>query len=244
MSTSNPVIKNFRKEESYSSFVGKSATYHGIVNKTAISFLLVIAVAIATFIYMPMNILMPTSVASSLLLIGALFFILTREVINFAHLALFALLEGLFVGSVSKLFASLYDGIVVQAIAATFVVTIVTLAFYKVTGFRVTPKFRKVVFISTLSLLLVYLGNLLLSFFNIHTGVVEVGKDAGVLSMVVSGVAVLLATFNLVIDFDDAQTVVERGSPVNDEWKIAIGLIITLVWMYIELLRIISYFRD
>lgn len=242
--SNNPVIKGMVEERYNYGLAGETATFTGILNKTGLSLAGIALVAAAAFMMIPAQLLPPAVIVSGLAGIATVWIVTTRKVVTPAMIGVYALIEGVFVGAVTKLFETMYPGIALQAVAATFLVAAATWSLYRFSGFRVTPKFRRMVVIGTLAMLALYLGNLVLNLLGVSTGVVEVGSGAGLLSWGVSAVAVTLATLNLVLDFDDAQTVVENRAPVSVEWRIALGVAVTLVWLYVELLRILSYFRD
>jgi uncharacterized YccA/Bax inhibitor family protein len=166
-----------------------------------------------------------------------------KKVISPPLVIAFALVEGVFVGAFSKVIAS-YVGdptIVFQAVMATMVAFGGTLAAYKFFNIQVTDKFRKVVTIAMFSFVGVMLLNLVLSL----TGVLESGGLRGfnALGLLVSAVAVVLAVFMLILDFDFVEKGIAAGLPERESWRAAFGLTVTLVWLYIELLRILAILR-
>ena len=90
----------------------------------------------------------------------------------------------------------------------------------------------------------VFLVNFVLAMFGINTGLRAVGSNAGLLAIGVSILAVCLAVFNLVIDFDYVERGIASQAPAQESWRAAFGITVTMVWLYIEILRILSYFRD
>lgn len=245
MATSNPVFKEYTKINSPRQWsVGRTATIEGILNKTTMGLAMVLVVAVLTFLFMPPALLQPITIGAALAALGAAFVVSSRRHVKASHIAIYSLIEGVFLGGVTLLFETMFPGIAFQAVVATIVVAAITFLLFRSGAIRVTPKFRRMVMVATLALVVVYLLNLVLSLFSVHTGIVEVGPQAGMLSWAVSAVAVALATFNLVLDFDAAQQMVATGAPEEEEWRAAFGLMVTLVWLYIELLRVLSYFRD
>ena len=101
----------------------------------------------------------------------------------------------------------------------------------------------KVVTIATIALAAAYLVNFVVSLFGVRTGMIGWGPGAGMLAMLVSAVAVVLAVLNLIMDFDYIEQGVRNGAPASESWRAAFGLTVTMVWLYTELLRILSYFR-
>lgn len=153
----------------------------------------------------------------------------------------YSVLEGVLLGAISRIFNNAYPGIAVQAILATLVVAGVTFGAYKITGFRVTPKFTKYVIIGTVSVFGLMLVNLVASFF-ISGGLGL--RDGGVLAVVFSLVCIALAIVNLVVDFDLIQRSIEQGAPEKMAWLASFGLMVTLVWLYLEILRLLGYARN
>lgn len=223
-------------------------TLDDVVTKTAITLGVVVIVAAAAFFMLPVEVLMPVSIVASLATIGVTFLVAFRRQVPVGLVMLFAVLEGLMVGGISKIFELYYPGIVVQAVFATFVAAALTLGAYKFFNVRVTPKFKKVVFIATIAFVVVLLLNFVFSLLGVNGGAglgLRSGIDGPVslLAIAVSAIAVVLAVLNLVLDFDYIEKGVQMGAPASESWKAAFGLTVTLVWLYVEMLRIISYFR-
>jgi len=166
-----------------------------------------------------------------------------KKVISPPLVIAFAVVEGVFVGAFSKIIAS-YVGdptVVFQAVLATMVAFGGTLFAYKFFNIQVTDKFRKVVTIAIFSFVGVMLVNFVLSL----TGVLESGGLRGfnTLGLLVSAAAVVLAVLMLILDFDYVERGVAAGIPERESWRAAFGLTVTLVWLYIELLRILAILR-
>lgn len=247
--TSNPIFSDadFGSAGLYNKKSGESsgvATLDGVITKTAIALFTTMLVAVAAFMLIPETLIYPLAIVAAIATFGAVFMVASRPVIRFPHIAVYALLEGIFIGGISKMFETMYPGIATQAIFATIVVAGVTLIAFKFGKIRVTPKFTKMVTIATLSLAGLYLINLVLSLLGINTGIIEIGGGAGPLAIGISVIAVLLATFNLVLDFDVIQKMTENRAPASEEWRAAFGLMVTLIWLYVEMLRVMSYFRN
>ena len=159
----------------------------------------------------------------------------------------YAAFEGLFLGSISGFMEARYEGIVVQAVLATLATFGVMLAAYSYGGFRVQGRFRRIVVVATLGYGVFCLINLGLSM----TGVV--GGAWGLRSMTIMGIplgvplgilAVILASLFLAIDFESIENGVRNGLPQRYAWAASFGLVVTIVWLYVEFLRLLSYFRD
>jgi uncharacterized YccA/Bax inhibitor family protein len=155
---------------------------------------------------------------------------------------LYALLMGAWVGAISRVYDVYYDGIVGQALLATIAVFIACLLLYSVRAVRVTGRFVKVVFGATLGIALLYLIGWFLSIFGIDLLFIEdPGNPTGIaISVFIS----LIAALNLFIDFDFVERGAETGAPKAMEWYCAFALLSTIVWLYVELLRLIARLRS
>ena len=163
-----------------------------------------------------------------------------KQVTNPAVILSYAAVEGVFLGGISKIFNDAYDGIVVQAVMGTVAVAGAMLFMYRSGKIRVTPKFTKMVIGATAGYFVLIMVNLVASFFT------DGGLglfDGGLLSMGIALFAIGLASLNLVLDFDFIQKGVDAGIPEKYGWLAAFGLVVTLVWLYIEILRLLSYLR-
>ena len=159
----------------------------------------------------------------------------------------YAAFEGLLLGGFSGIMEARYEGIVVQAVLATLATFGVMLAAYSYGGFRVQGRFRRVVVVATFGYLIFSLINFVLMMTGAATGA------WGLRSMTIMGIplgvplgilAVILASFFLAIDFESIENGVRNRLPQRYAWAGAFGLVVTLVWLYLEFLRLLSYFRD
>ena len=219
-------------------------TLDDVITKTAVTIAVLVLTAALAWNFVPDSLYFPAMILSALVGFGVVLLVSFRRVVSPTLVVLYAAIEGVFIGMISKVFESYYTGIVAQAVVATFVAAGVTLAAYKFFNIRVTAKFTKIVFISTAA----FAGLMLVNFiFSLVTG--SGGLRSGItgpvsgLSILVSAVAIVLAVLNLVLDFDYVERGVEMGAPANESWRAAFGLTVTMVWLYIELLRLISYIR-
>ncbi len=152
----------------------------------------------------------------------------------------YALAEGAVVGAISKVFNIQYPGIVLQAVGATIGVFVVMLTLYRTGILRVTDKFRRIVIGATLGLAAFYLFSFIVGMFGsslIPTG--SSGMSIG-FSVLVAG----LAAMNLALDFDFIDKAEAAGAPKHMEWFAALGIMVTLVWLYLEILRLLAKMRD
>lgn len=150
---------------------------------------------------------------------------------------IYALLEGFFVGSISATYAYMYNGIVFNAVCLTIATLFMMLFIYKSGLIKVTSKFRTGVMMATGAILLVYVLSFALSFFGIQIPYLHEG---GMMGIGISVVILAVAALNLLLDFDNFEKGEQYGAPMYMEWFSAMGLLITLVWLYIEFLRLLS----
>ncbi len=149
----------------------------------------------------------------------------------------YAVFEGLFIGGISAIFELRYPGIVIQAVSCTFVTFMVCFGLFKYQIVKVTEKFRSVVLASTLAIASYYLISWLLSMF---TSFQPVHYGNSLISIGISAFVIVIAALNLFLDFDQIEKGVQQKMPKYMEWYGAMGLMITLVWLYIEFLRLLS----
>lgn len=171
---------------------------------------------------------------------GLALFIIFKQVTNPVPIIAYAAIEGIFLGGISQLFNDRYPGIVVQAVVGTAGVTAVVLALYASGKIRVTPRFTKMVIGATIGFVVLIMVNLVAGIFT-EGGL---GLREGPLGIVVGLVAIGLAAMNLVLDFDMVEKGARAGIPTRFGWFAAFGIMITLVWLYVEMLRLLSILRS
>ncbi|MDR3202033.1 MAG: Bax inhibitor-1/YccA family protein [Bifidobacteriaceae bacterium] len=216
-------------------------TYDDVIVRTAGLLGIILAVGAATWVLAPQLALVG--------MIGALVFGLVnafRREPSVPLILLYAVFEGMLLGGISKFFESAYNGIVLQAIAGTVGVFVAMLLAFRSGKVRASSKGVRFALIAMGGYLVFSLINMAL----IWSGAMD---GWGLRSIEVAGVpigifisifAVLLAAYSFVIDFDAVQRGVESGAPARYAWSGAFGLVVTLVWLYLELLRLLSYLRD
>lgn len=150
----------------------------------------------------------------------------------------YALLEGIFLGGISAFFASQYGaGIIMQAVGLTMAVFFLMLLAYRSGTIRATGKFKVMVFAATGAIALTYFISFVLSFFGLSLGFIHSSGTFGIIfSLIVVGVAAL----NIIIDLDFIDRASASGSPKYMEWYGAFGLMVTLIWLYIEILKLLA----
>jgi uncharacterized YccA/Bax inhibitor family protein len=220
-----------------------SMTLDGTVHKTG--FLLALLASSAALLYVgPVGLV--NTVLSMLPVLVLATIGLAIGVARKPHLAaklavIYAVLEGLLLGAISKLFESEYPGIASQALLLTFGVAAAMLMLYRSGRIKVTQNFRIAVVSATLGVALVYLVSFIGRFVGFEVPFLHENSAAGIL---VSVVIVGLAAANLALDFDFIERGVETGLPRDYEWVGAFGLVVTLAWLYIEILRLLAKLRS
>jgi len=244
MRTSNPALNDqvFRGE---GAALGEAMTVQGTVNKTGI--LLLCAVATAAWTW---NIFLhshsPESVAPLALIgvIGGLIFAFAtifKKTWAPVTAPIYALLEGLVLGSISAILEVRFPGIAIQAVSLTFGTMVALLLAYRSGVIRVTDKFRLGVVAATGGIALFYVIEIILGFFGVHFAAVN---GSGVIGIGFSVFVVIIAALNLVLDFDFIESGARAGAPKYMEWYGAFGLMVTLIWLYFEILRLLTKLRS
>ena len=208
-------------------------TVQGAINKSFILFGILLLATGVGFLY-PNPLFMWGGAIGGLVVV-----IITSFKVHWSPITapIYAALEGLFVGAVSAVFASAYEGIIFQAVTLTFGLLFMMLFIYKTGIIKVTQKFRTGVVMATGAVLLVYVANLVLGFFGINMPFLH---DGGWMSIGISLVIIGIASLNLLLDFDNFEKGEKYGAPEFMEWFSSMGLLITLVWLYIEILRLLA----
>ncbi len=153
---------------------------------------------------------------------------------------LYAICEGMAIGGISALFELRYPGLVIQAVGLTLAVAFGMLVLYRTGVIKVTDRFKRMLFAATTGILLFYLVTWVVSLFGVDTSIIY-GHSS--LSIGISLVIVAIAAFNLVLDFDIIAQQSAAGAPRYMEWYGAFALMVTLVWLYLEILRLLANSR-
>jgi uncharacterized YccA/Bax inhibitor family protein len=242
--TSNPALneKAFRGEMTLG---GEAMTLQGTVNKTGLLLLCVVATAAWTWGLAHS----PTPEAARPWMIGGILGGLVTAIVTIFKRSwapitapLYALLEGLALGGISAFFERSYHGIAAQAVGLTFGVLFVMLIAYKTGVIRATERFKLGVIAATGGIAVFYLVIMLLGLFHVNAGA-GVLYGHGWLPIGFSLFVVAIAALNLVLDFDMIETGVRMGAPKYMEWYGAFGLMVTLIWLYLEILRVLANSR-
>jgi uncharacterized YccA/Bax inhibitor family protein len=236
--TGNPALKEstFR---GVSRAVGEEAmTLQGTVNKTGMSLLILLAAA--AFVWNSAN-------PQPFVLVGLVGGLVTALVTVFKNTAapvttpLYAAFEGLLLGGLSLVFEARYPGIVVNAVALTFGTLAVLLVAYSSGLIRPSENFKLGIVAATGGVALLYLVSIVMGFFGKSIPFIH---DSGPIGIAFSLFVVGLAALNLVLDFDFIERGAAMGAPKYMEWVGAFGLLVTLVWLYLEILRLLAKLQD
>jgi uncharacterized YccA/Bax inhibitor family protein len=170
---------------------------------------------------------------------GLIFALITAFKKNWAMItgSLYAVCEGFFIGGISAVFEKMYPGIVIQAVALTIGTLVGLLMAYKSGLIKVTENFKLGVAAATMGIALFYFVTWILGMFGVGMPIVY---GSGLLSIGISVVIVVIAALNLVLDFDFIESGAQQGAPKYMEWYAAFGLMVTLIWLYIEILRLLA----
>jgi len=244
MRTSNPAL-NERAFQGERAVLGDTMTLQGTVNKTGVLLICVIATAAWTWnlfvhSHSPQTV-MPLALLGGIGgLIVAMVTIFKKQWAGITA-PIYALLEGLVLGSISAMLELRFPGIAIQAVSLTFGTLVVLLLAYRSGLIAVTEKFRLGIIAATGGIALFYIVEIVLGFFGIHFTAIN---GSGAIGIGFSVFVVIIAALNLVLDFDFIETGVRVGAPKYMEWYGAFGLMVTLIWLYFEILRLLSKIRS
>ncbi len=233
--------------------VSRPLTIDDVVTKTGITLAVLSVAAIVSYFLVRGN----ETLATPLTFIGGLGGLVLVLVATFgrkqdspALVLSYATLEGLFLGAVSFMLVHLTvssanaGALIGQAILGTLGVFFGMLVVYKTGAIRVTPKFTRMVVAGLFGVLALMFGNMLLGMFGVGHGEGLGLRSGGPVAIIFSLVCIAIAAFSFLIDFDAADQMIRAGAPEKAAWGIALGLTVTLVWLYIEILRLLSYLQN
>ena len=233
----NPIMKVMEQSQVLE---GEPMTINGAINKTL--FLLLGVVLSAGYTW-DLVIKGFTDMAGMLTTGGIIAGLVLALIIIFSRKALsvltplYAIAEGLALGGISAIYAAQYSGIVMQAVIATFVVLLTMLMLFKAQIIRCTDKFRSVIFTATGSVCIIYVIQIVASLFG--RGIPQI-FTASPIGIAFSVIIVLIAALNLIVDFDFIERGTEMMLPKKYEWYGAFGLMVSLIWLYLEILRLLA----
>ena len=216
-------------------------TLDDVIMKSALTIGTVVLVAIGAWMLVPPAVFMPVMLTG--LLVGFVLGLVNafKKVPSPGLILGYAIAEGVFLGTISKVFGMVYSGAVMQAIVATFVTFAVCLLLYKSRLVKVNARFTRIVVLATIAYAVFCLVNLAVMFFA-PGAFGEFGLRSGLLGIGIGLIAVVLASMNLMLDFEFISQGVRNGVDRRYAWSAAFGLTVTLVWLYIEFLRLAAIF--
>jgi uncharacterized YccA/Bax inhibitor family protein len=245
MKTSNPAFAgNTYNVTAVGAGYGPAMTISGTVNKAGILMLLVMASAAFAWNQFFTN---GAQAVGGLTMIGAFGGFIAAMVTIFKKewspitAPIYALLEGLFLGSLSAMFEMRFPGIAIESVALTFGTCFCLLLAYRSGLIRATQKFTLGIVAATGGIALIYFLSMILGFFHVQIPGIFGSGPVGILF---SLAVVVIAALNLILDFDFIEQGAYRGAPKYMEWYSAFGLMVTLVWLYLEIIRLLSKLRD
>ncbi len=230
--------------------VSRPLTIDDVVTKTGITLAVLVAVSAVSYFLVDQNpglagpLAMVGMVGGLVLILVAIF---GRKQDNPAIVLSYAAFEGLVLGSISFIVANFAvqgisaGALISQAVVGTFGVFFGMLVVYKTGAIRVTPKFTRWIVAALFGAVILMVVNLVIGLFTHSAGPL---RDGGPMAILFSLVMIGIAAFSFLIDFDQADKAIRAGAPEKAAWGIALGLTVTLVWLYLEILRLLSYFNN
>lgn len=234
MRSGNPALQASTFKKQLTSSIESKMSLSGTVNKTGISLLLVIISAGYSWGNPAMHVMMiPAGIIGFLLALATVF----KPTIGHITVPAYAVAQGTLLGVISMYFNAIYPGIVVQAVFLTFGTLGALLLAYKSGLISATENFKLGVAAATGGVAILYFINFIMGFFGSGVGIISSNNNMGILF---SGFVVVIAALNLVLDFDFIEEGAEIGAPKYMEWYGAFGLLVTLIWLYLEILRLLA----
>ncbi|HDX9637781.1 TPA: Bax inhibitor-1/YccA family protein [Bacillus cereus] len=239
MRTSNPMLKKdkFHEEKTNAS----TMTIGGTIGKTFIMIILLLASSVYSYLQM-MQGSMKTSVLIGVAIVNIVVAFLAIFIPRISPICapIYAVVKGIVLGSISAYYTMRFgNSILLTAVLLTISILFAMLVLYATRIIKVTEKFRTVLTAATLGILIMYLIVFLLNTFVLTVPYIHQG---GTISIIISAVVIVVAALNLLLDFDSIENGARSGAAKHMEWYSAIGLMMTLVWLYLEILRFVSYF--
>jgi uncharacterized YccA/Bax inhibitor family protein len=237
---SNPVLNRALNNIEYTpsgvevpQIATRKMTVEGTMNRTMTLFVVFLVAALVTWQLQLIDFIFPAMIVGLGLALWATF----SKKIRVGVMLAYALVQGVFVGGISLIFETVYEGIVMTALSATLITAGIMFVAYRQRWIRVTSKFRQILTFALLGYMGFAIVNLLVAVF---TGDSAYSSSIGWL-IALAGVG--LASVTLVLDFADIEQAAQAGVDADFEWRLAFGLMVTLIWMYIEILRLLAILR-
>jgi len=240
MRSSNPILNSEQLAKSRHS--AKAMTMGGTIGKTIIALILLIATAGYSY-YLTATGTLNSKVFIGCLIVAFIIGLVTSFSPRIAPITtpIYAAVEGILIGNISAVYEATYGMIVLQAVLLTIAIIAGTLICYATGLVKVTHRFRSIVFGLTIGVFIFYLLTMVLQLFHVPIPYIH---QSGPIGIFVSLAILVIASLNLFLDFDLITTSVRQGAPKEFEWYCAFGLLVTVIWVYIEALRFLSRLRD
>jgi uncharacterized YccA/Bax inhibitor family protein len=211
-------------------------TVDDVVTKTAVILVLAVVAGFVTAYFQAYYLALPAAIVGFVLSLIVIF----KRKISPPLIIGYAIAEGIFLGAITGVFNQWYPGIAAQAIVGTLGVFGGMLVVYKTGAIRVTPRLTKMIIGGIIGVAVLMLFNLVMGLFGVNIGL----RDGGTMAIVFSIICIALASFSFLLDFDSIDKAIKQGAPANTSWYFAFALMVTLVWLYLEILRLLSYMRN
>ena len=243
MRTANPTLNDKVFANAPAAVGGQVMTLQGAVNKTFILALLLVISGGFSWQFVQANPQLSGMLSIGSALVGFVLVMASSFKPTWSPVVApaYGLVEGVFVGVISARYSALHDGIVLQAALLTLGILFALLFAYQSRLIKATENFKLGLVAATGGIAIVYLASIVLSFFGIQIPLIH---QSGLVGIGFSLVVVVIAALNLVLDFDFIENGVAQGAPKYMEWQSALGLLVTIVWLYIEMLRLLSKLRS
>lgn len=235
-STSNPVFRSISRSETYTS--SDVATYGGMITKTLFLLLIAVGAGFLSIMYIPVETLY--TMLFGAMIVGFISVIIASRSVRLAmpFSILYSLAEGVLLGIITAIFESIIPGIAFTAIMGTLVIFFVMLFLYASRTIRVTDRFRRIMFSVMLGLLVFFIIFGILSLFG-GTMMTNIMLNPQI-ALGVGAIMIIIGALMLTLDFERAESIVESGADKRYEWVVSLGLLVTIVWIYIEILRFVA----
>jgi uncharacterized YccA/Bax inhibitor family protein len=195
--------------------------------------------AVAAWVFIPNSLLGAAWIGAAIVGLVLGMIISFSRMANPALVVTYAVVEGAFIGLVSEFYNARFPGIVLEAVCATFGVFFIMAMLYRAKVIRATPKFVKGMIAVMAGLFAVMLINFVLAMFHVNTGL----RDGSPLAIGFSLVCIVVASLSFILSFNEVEEGVRMGLPQKYSWTAAFGILVSLIWLYIEILRLLSYFQ-
>ncbi|WP_230656969.1 Bax inhibitor-1/YccA family protein [Psychrobacter sp. I-STPA10] len=226
---------------------GRAMTVKGVIQKTSFLLGLTTVAALGFFFFiltqgMSGSFLKIATFGSMFAALGLAIFITFKPQMAKTLAAPYAILEGIFLGGISTVFMSYAPSIPLTALSATFVTAAIMLGLYSTGVIKVTEKFRSIMMSAIFAIMLIYIVQWIMSL--AFSSSLPFLFDGGIVAIGFSLFVVCIASFSLLLDFDNVERGVAAGVSEDFEWLFSISILASLVWMYIEFMRLLSYLQD